>query len=430
MALSLKYEKPSLKGSIQVPGDKSISHRAIMFGSMATGTTTVEGFLMGDDCLSTISCFKKLGVKIDITDQLVTIQSDGEDSWEEPSEVLDTGNSGTTTRLMLGLLAGTGFHSVLAGDESIAKRPMKRIINPLREMGADIRGRQDGQYTPLAVQGTRLKAIDYTLPVASAQVKSAILLAALKAEGKTVIHEPIASRDHTEIMLEHFGATITREDHLIKLEGGQKLTATHVQVPGDISSAAFMIGAALITEGSKVTLENVGVNPTRTGILDVVEKMGGIIEKEEIDTQGERSADLIISSGRLKGIEIGGDLIPRLIDEIPLIALIATQAEGTTIIKDAEELRVKETDRIAAVVKELSKMGADIEATEDGMIIHGPTALTGAEMTSYGDHRLGMMAAIGALAASGEIVIDDPDCISISYPNFFEQLNLLTNGLS
>ena len=430
MALTLTYKKPTLKGSIQVPGDKSISHRAIMFGSMATGTTTVEGFLMGDDCLSTISCFKKLGVKIDITDQLVTIQSDGEDSWKEPTEVLDTGNSGTTTRLMLGLLAGTGFHSVLAGDESIAKRPMKRIINPLREMGADIRGRQDGQYTPLAVQGTVLKAIDYTLPVASAQVKSAILLAALKADGKTVIHEPIASRDHTEIMLEHFGATITREDHLIKLEGGQKLTAAHVQVPGDISSAAFMIGAALITTDSKVTLKNVGINPTRTGILDVVEQMGGIIEIEEIDTQGERSADLTVSSSSLKGIEIGGELIPRLIDEIPLIALIATQAEGITVIKDAEELRVKETDRIAAVVKELSKMGADIEATEDGMIIHGPTVLTGAEMTTYGDHRLGMMAAIGALAASGEVVIDDPECISISYPNFFEQLNLLTNRLS
>lgn len=430
MVLSLAFKKPALKGTIQVPGDKSISHRAIMFGSMATGTTTVEGFLMGDDCLSTISCFKKLGVKINITEDLVTIQSRGEDSWKEPSEVLDTGNSGTTTRLMLGLLAGTSFHSILVGDESIAKRPMRRIIDPLREMGADIRGREDGQYTPLAVQGTQLKAIDYTLPVASAQVKSAILLAALKANGKTIIHEPIASRDHTEIMLEHFGATITREDHQIKLEGGQKLTAAHVKVPGDISSAAFMIGAALITEGSTVTLENVGINPTRTGILDVIEQMGANFELEEHDTLGERSADVTIHSSKLKGIEIGGELIPRLIDEIPLIALIATQAEGTTVIRDAEELRVKETDRISAVVKELTKMGADIEATEDGMIIHGPTALTGAEMTSYGDHRLGMMAAIAALIASSEVVIDDAECISVSYPNFFEQLNLLTTRLS
>ncbi|MDJ0331661.1 3-phosphoshikimate 1-carboxyvinyltransferase [Planococcus sp. S3-L1] len=430
MVLSLAFKKPALKGTIQVPGDKSISHRAIMFGSMATGTTTVEGFLMGDDCLSTISCFKKLGVKINITEDLVTIQSRGEDSWKEPSEVLDTGNSGTTTRLMLGLLAGTSFHSILVGDESIAKRPMRRIIDPLREMGADIRGREDGQYTPLAVQGAQLKAIDYTLPVASAQVKSAILLAALKANGKTIIHEPIASRDHTEIMLEHFGATITREDYQIKLEGGQKLTAANVKVPGDISSAAFMIGAALITEGSTVTLENVGINPTRTGILDVIEQMGANFELEEHDTQGERSADVTIHSSKLKGIEIGGELIPRLIDEIPLIALIATQAEGTTVIRDAEELRVKETDRISAVVKELTKMGADIEATEDGMIIHGPTALTGAEMTSYGDHRLGMMAAIAALIASSEVVIDDAECISVSYPNFFEQLNLLTTRLS
>lgn len=426
MALSLSYNNPSLTGSIQVPGDKSISHRAIMFGSIATGTTTVEGFLMGDDCLSTISCFRKLGVEIEVTHDLVTIKSQGDDLWKEPSQVLDTGNSGTTTRLMLGLLAGTSFHSIMAGDQSIAKRPMKRIISPLREMGADIKGRQDGHYTPLAIQGTQLKAIDYTLPVASAQVKSAVLLAALKADGKTIIHEPIVSRDHTEIMLEHFGATITREDHVIKLEGGQKLTAAHVQVPGDISSAAFIIGAVLITQDSKVVLKNVGINPTRTGILDVVEQMGARIEVNENDTQGERSADITVYSSALRGIEIGGEMIPRLIDELPLIALIATQAEGTTVIKDAEELRVKETDRIAAVVKELSKMGAAIEATEDGMIIHGPTELIGAKMTSYGDHRLGMMAGIAALIATGEVVIDDAECISISYPSFFEHLNILT----
>lgn len=425
MAFALSYKNPSLLGSIQVPGDKSISHRAIMFGSMATGKTTVKGFLMGDDCLSTIACFQKLGVQIDVTNNLVTIQSEGDDFWKEPSEVLDTGNSGTTTRLMLGLLAGTSFHSIMAGDESIAKRPMKRIINPLREMGADIRGRQDGQFTPLAIQGTALKAIDYTMPVASAQVKSAILLAALKAQGTTTIHEPIVSRDHTEIMLEHFGATITREDHVIQLTGGQKLTAAHVQVPGDISSAAFMIGAALITKNSQVTLTNVGINPTRTGILDVVKQMGAVLDLIEHDTQGERSADITIYSSELKATEIGGELIPRLIDEIPLLALLATQAQGTTIIKDAEELRVKETDRIAAVVKELSKMGATIEATEDGMIIQGPTVLTGANMSSYGDHRLGMMAAIAALVATDKVTIDDAECISISYPNFFEQLNFL-----
>lgn len=425
MTLTLTYSNPSLNGTIQVPGDKSISHRAIMFGSIAKGTTTVEGFLLGDDCLSTISCFRKLGVEINLSGDKVSIVSGGEALWQEPSEVLDTGNSGTTTRLMLGLLAGTGFHSVMAGDASIAKRPMKRIINPLRLMGADIRGRQDGQFTPLAVQGTSLRAIDYTLPVASAQVKSAILLAALKAEGTTVIHEPVPTRDHTEIMLEHFGATIKRHDGIIELEGGQQLTAAHVHVPGDISSAAFMIGAALITEGSEVKLTNVGCNPTRTGILDVVQAMGADVGIETREETGEMPSDIVIRSSRLKATEISGSLIPRLIDEIPLIALIATQAEGTTVIKDAEELRVKETDRIAAVVAELSKMGADIAATEDGMIINGPTPLNGADMESYGDHRLGMMAAVAALIASGPVTIDDPECISVSFPNFVEEMNSL-----
>lgn len=425
MSLTLTYSTPSLAGTIQVPGDKSISHRSIMFGAMASGKTTVEGFLLGDDCLSTISCFRKLGVEIALEGDKVTIISGGESSWKEPSEVLDTGNSGTTTRLMLGLLAGTSFHSVMAGDESIAKRPMKRIIDPLRLMGADIRGRRDGQYTPLAVQGTKLSAIDYTLPVASAQVKSAILLAALKAEGKTSVTEPVASRDHTEIMLEHFGASISRQNGTIEIEGGQKLTANHVQVPGDISSAAFLIGAALITSNSEVRLTNVGINPTRTGILDVIEQMGADFDVEERQPSGERSADLTIRSSALSAIEIGGDLIPRLIDEIPLIALLATQANGTTVIKDAEELRVKETDRIAAVVAELSKMGADIRATDDGMIINGPTPLTGASVKSYGDHRLGMMEAVAALVASGEVAIDNPACISVSYPDFVDQLDSL-----
>lgn len=426
MALTLTFSKPSLKGEIQVPGDKSISHRAIMFGSIAEGTTTVEGFLLGEDCLSTISCFRKMGVEIELDGKSVSIKSGGEASWKEPAEVLDTGNSGTTTRLMLGLLASSSFHSVVAGDESIAKRPMKRIINPLREMGADIRGRQDGQFTPLAIQGTQLKAIEYTLPVASAQVKSAILLAALKAEGKTVVVEPMPTRDHTEIMLEHFGASINRTAAgRIEIEGGQKLTAAHVEVPGDISSAAFMIGAALITEKSTVKLTNVGINPTRTGILDVIEQMGADFDVKELETAGEPAADLTIRSSRLKGIEIGGDLIPRLIDEIPLIALIATQAEGRTVIKDAEELRVKETDRISAVVAELSKMGADITATKDGMIINGPSKLHGAHMKSYGDHRLGMMAAVAALIADGEVEIDDPDCIAVSFPNFVEEMNSL-----
>lgn len=421
----LQYEKPSLSGTIQVPGDKSISHRSIMFGAIASGKTTVEGFLLGADCLSTISCFRKLGVEIELDGNQVTINSKGIDGWTEPDAVLDTGNSGTTTRLMLGLLAGTSFHSVAAGDDSIAKRPMKRIVDPLRLMGADIRGRSGGQFTPLAIQGTRLAGINYTLPVASAQVKSAILLAALNADGKTVIEEPVATRDHTEIMLRHFGADIKRNDNIIEMAGGQTLSARHVKVPGDISSAAFFIAAALVTERSEILLENVGTNPTRTGILDVIDQMGADYEIRENETAGERSADLVIRSSRLKGIEIGGSLIPRLIDEIPIIALIATQCQGTTVIKDAEELRVKETDRITAVVDELSKLGADITATEDGMVINGPTPLSGADMKTYGDHRLGMMAAIASLAADGSVSIDDPDCIAVSYPGFFEHLNRL-----
>lgn len=425
MSLTLTYSSPALTGTVQVPGDKSISHRAVMFGAMANGKTTIDGFLLGDDCLSTIDCFRKLGVDIRLEGELVEIRSEGFDSWNEPSEVLYTGNSGTTTRLMLGLLAGTSFHSVMTGDASIARRPMKRIIEPLRRMGADIRGRQDGQFTPLAVQGTRLNAIEYTMPVASAQVKSAVLLAAMKADGKSTIIEPVASRDHTEIMLQHFGASLQRSPGRIELEGGQKLSAAHVSVPGDISSAAFMIAAALLTKNSKVHLPNVGINPTRTGILDVIEAMGASFSVEERTVAGERTADLTIESSELTGTEIGGDLIPRLIDEIPIIALLATQAQGTTVIKDAEELRVKETDRIAAVVAELSKLGADITATDDGMVINGPTKLSGAEMETYGDHRLGMMAAVASLISSEAVILDDPDCISVSYPDFIKQLNSL-----
>lgn len=426
MSKTISYAKPALTGSVQVPGDKSISHRAIMFGALAQGTTTIEGFLMGDDCLSTISCFRSLGIDIQIDGEHVTVTSGGRKAWKEPDVVLDTGNSGTTTRLMLGLLAGTDFHSVMAGDESIARRPMKRIVEPLRLMGADIRGRANGHFTPLAVQGTALQAIDYTMPVASAQVKSAVLLAGLSARGTTTVHEPVPSRDHTEIMLKHFGADISRDGDVISLSGGQELRAAHVQVPGDISSAAFMIGAALIAEGSEIQLENVGVNPTRTGLLDVFKAMGADIQASGHTSEGEQAADLTVRSTSLRGTDIGGDVIPRLIDEIPLIALVATQAHGKTVIRDAEELRVKETDRIQAVVTELKKLGADIEATEDGMVIQGPTPLTGAAMNSYGDHRLGMMAAVAALIADGPVTIDDPGCISISYPNFFEHLDKLT----
>lgn len=425
---SLDYNKPTLRGKITVPGDKSVSHRSIMFGGIAKGRTTVSGFLLGDDCLNTIACFRKLGVQIELDGTNVVIESNGMATWQEPTDVLYTGNSGTTTRLMLGLLAGSNVHTVLNGDESIAKRPMKRVINPLREMGAKITGRMDGQFTPLAIQGTKLKAIDYTMPVASAQVKSAILLAGINAEGTTVIREKEVSRDHTERMLRQFGAEITTEDGIVSLQGGQQLTATHVAVPGDISSAAFFLVAGAVAKNSEITLENVGLNPTRTGIIDVLQEMNAKMSIEiDDESAAEPTGTITVSTSELQGTTIGGDVIPRLIDEIPILALLATQANGQTVIKDAEELKVKETDRITAVVDELKKLGADIVATDDGMIINGPTPLTSSTIRTYGDHRIGMMGAIAALITKGAIELDDADCIAVSYPTFFEDVQAVSN---
>ncbi|OXS76045.1 3-phosphoshikimate 1-carboxyvinyltransferase [Lysinibacillus sp. KCTC 33748] len=419
----LQYDKPSLQGTLTIPGDKSVSHRSVMFGAIATGKTTVDGFLLGEDCLSTIDCFRKLGVKIDVEGTNVSIDSPGIEGWQEPTEVLYTGNSGTTTRLMLGILAGSNVHSVMTGDASIGKRPMRRVIDPLRQMGAHITGRADGQYTPLAIQGTTLQAIDYHMPVASAQVKSAILLAGLRAEGTTIVRETEVSRDHTERMLRQFGARVDEVDGVIALQGGQTLTGTHVSVPGDISSAAFFLVAGAICEGSKITLENVGINPTRDGIIEVLHNMGASITvMPNEDSQSEPTATITIETSALKGTTIEGDIIPRLIDEIPILALLATQANGKTIIKDAEELKVKETDRITAVVDELKKLGASIEATEDGMIIEGPTPLRGAHLKTYGDHRIGMMGAVAALITDGTITLDDAECIAVSYPSFFEHI--------
>ncbi|MCL1696494.1 3-phosphoshikimate 1-carboxyvinyltransferase [Lysinibacillus sp. BPa_S21] len=419
----LQYDKPSLQGTLTIPGDKSVSHRSVMFGAIATGKTTVEGFLLGEDCLSTIDCFRKLGVKIDVEGTNVSIDSPGIEGWQEPTEVLYTGNSGTTTRLMLGILAGSNVHSVMTGDASIGKRPMRRVIDPLRQMGAHITGRADGQYTPLAIQGTALQAIDYHMPVASAQVKSAILLAGLRAKGTTIVRENEVSRDHTERMLRQFGAQVDEVSGVISLKGGQTLTGTHVSVPGDISSAAFFLVAGAICENSKVTLENVGVNPTRDGIIEVLQSMGAAITVlPNEDNQSEPTATITIETSALKGTTIEGDIIPRLIDEIPILALLATQANGKTIIKDAEELKVKETDRITAVVDELKKLGATIEATEDGMIIEGPTPLRSASIKTYGDHRIGMMGAVAALIADGAVTLDDAECIAVSYPSFFEHI--------
>lgn len=423
---TMDYKRPSLRGEIQVPGDKSISHRSVMFGAIAEGTTTVDGFLLGEDCLATIDCFRKLGVKIDVDDTNVKIESAGMDAWEEPREVLYTGNSGTTTRLMLGILAGTKLHTIMTGDASIGKRPMRRVVDPLRQMGAQIAGRDGGQFTPVAIQGTDLSAIDYTMPVASAQVKSAILLAGLRAKGTTIVRESEVSRDHTERMLRQFGAKVEARDGVVSFEGGQKLKGTHVSVPGDISSAAFFLVAGTIAQESEVVLKNVGVNETRAGIIDVLQAMGADMDVVLNDTQAaEPTATITVRTSNLKGTTIEGGIIPRLIDEIPVLALLATQAQGKTVIKDAEELKVKETDRITAVVTELKKLGADIEATDDGMIINGPTKLHGASLQSYGDHRIGMMAAVAALITDGPITLDDAGCIAVSYPEFFEHIDLL-----
>lgn len=422
----MDYKRPTLNGMIRVPGDKSISHRSVMFGAIAEGTTTVEGFLLGEDCLSTIDCFRKLGVNIEVDGTNVKVVSKGIDNWDEANEVLYTGNSGTTTRLMLGILAGTGLHTVMTGDASIGKRPMRRVADPLRLMGAQIAGRENGQFTPLAIQGTQLQAIDYTMPVASAQVKSAILLAGLRAQGTTIVRESEVSRDHTERMLRQFGAEVDVVDGVVSFTGGQKLVGTHVKVPGDISSAAFFLVAAAICEDSEVVLENVGVNETRAGIIDILQQMGADMTVTiEDETAAEPTATIIIRSSSLQATTIEGAIIPRLIDEIPILALLATQANGTTIIKDAEELKVKETDRITAVVDELKKLGANIEATDDGMIIHGATRLTGASMKSYGDHRIGMMAAIASLVTDEPVQLDDAECIAVSYPNFFEHIDTL-----
>ncbi|EJQ52240.1 3-phosphoshikimate 1-carboxyvinyltransferase [Bacillus mycoides] len=424
--MKLVGRKNSLNGKIVVPGDKSISHRSVMFGAIAEGTTKVSNFLLGEDCLSTIACFQKLGVQIEQSGNDVTIYGKGLHNLQEPKEVLDVGNSGTTIRLMLGILANTPFHSTIIGDASIGKRPMKRVTDPLSKMNAQIDGRENGQYTPLSIRGGKVKGMHYHSPVASAQVKSAVLLAGLQGEGVTTVTEPMQSRDHTERMLRAFGCTVDVNGRTISLQGGQQLKGADIEVPGDISSAAFFLVAGAIVQNSKLVLENVGLNPTRTGILDVLTKMGALISIDHTrNEEFEPCGDITIETSKLKGIEIGGTLIPRLIDEIPVIALLATQAEGITVIKDAEELKVKETNRIDTVVDELGKLGAKIEATPDGMIIYGKQNLKGNTVNSHGDHRIGMMLAIASCIIDGEVKIENSDAVAVSYPEFFEQLAAL-----
>ncbi|SFC72568.1 3-phosphoshikimate 1-carboxyvinyltransferase [Bacillus sp. 491mf] len=418
--------REGLRGTIVIPGDKSISHRSVIFGAIAHGKTTIKGFLPGADCLSTISCFREMGVSITQNGDEVEVIGKGMEGLQEAENVLDVGNSGTTIRLLLGILANINLHLCLQGDHSIGKRPMKRVTKPLSLMGATIDGRADGTYTPLTIRGGNLQAIDYLSPVASAQVKSAILLAGLRAKGVTSVTEPHISRDHTERMLQAFGVQVKRDGTKVSIEGGQQLTGTNIHVPGDISSAAFFLVGGAITPNSKLTLQNVGINPTRTGIIDVLIKMGAKLTIEQYDRDAaEPAANLTIETSRLKGIEIGGDMIPRLIDEIPIIALAATQADGITIIKDAHELKVKETNRIDTVVEELTKLGARIEATDDGMIIYGKTLLKGNTVNSHGDHRIGMMLAIAGCIAEGETLIQDAEAVGVSYPRFFEEIEKL-----
>ena len=415
----------SINTTITVPGDKSISHRAVMFGSLAKGDTEITGFLTGDDCMSTISCFKKLGVDIDIDGEHIIVHGKGLHGLCAPSEMLDVGNSGTTIRLISGILAAQPFDTTLNGDASIQKRPMKRVINPLTEMGAHIESTNDG-YAPLTIHGRKLHAIEYTMPVASAQVKSSILLASLFADGETVINEPVASRDHTEIMLNYFGADITNTNGKIVSKPVTELYGKPVQVPGDISSAAFFMVAGLIVSDSHIIIKNVGINPTRTGIIDALKAMGGDINiLNERSAGGEAVADIEVKTSKLKATTLSGEIIPRMIDEIPVFTIAALHAEGTTTVKDAQELKVKESNRIATMAQELKKMGVDITETDDGMIIPGKQALKGAITESHLDHRVAMSIAIAALTAEGDTTINNADCVAISFPDFYEILDSL-----
>lgn len=420
--LTFSTKTRALTGELTVPGDKSISHRAVMFGAIAEGTTRIEGFLEGDDCLSTIGCMTALGATIKRDGDKVEVQGNGLRGLQEPKDVLNVGNSGTTARLIIGLLSGQPFYSVLSGDHSLNGRPMDRVVIPLKEMGGTFYGRENGRFAPLSIVGGSLKGIHYRSPVASAQVKSSLILAGLQADGETSVEEPYLSRDHSERMLRAFGVEIETKGAVHTVKGGQTLKATSIKVPGDFSSAAFFIAAALITPGSDLTIKNVGINPTRTGLLDVLEKMGATLTflNEKVENH-EPVADIHVTSQPLKGTVVDGALIPRLIDEVPILALIASQAEGTTLIKDARELRVKETDRIETVCQELKKLGVQIEPTEDGMVIKGQPnqPLNGGRVNSHGDHRIGMMLGVASSVASEPIVLEGGEAIAVSFPGFY-----------
>lgn len=412
-----------LTGQVRVPGDKSISHRAVLFGALAEGTTRVRNFLAGADCLSTVGCLRALGVEVCLGGGEAVVVGRGWEGLAEPAEVLDCGNSGTTMRLLLGVLAGLPAFAVLTGDASLRRRPMGRVVEPLRHMGARIDGRAGGERAPLAVRGGALRAASFALPVASAQLKSALLLAGLRAEGRTSVAEPSRSRDHTERLLPRFGVPVRVEGLAVSVEGPARLRAAEVPVPGDISAAAFFLVAAAVVPGSRLRLPGVGVNPTRAGVLEVLEAMGARIRRRnEREEAGEPVADLEVEAGELRGVRVGGDLVPRLIDEVPALAVAAACARGVTEIRDAAELRVKESDRIAALARELGRLGAAVEELPDGLRIAGGRPLAGAECHSGGDHRLAMALAVAGLVAGGETVIADADCASVSFPGFWRAL--------
>jgi len=419
-----------LRGEIVVPGDKSISHRAIMFASLAQGESCIRGLLRGEDCLATLKAFQNLGIEVveKGEDELI-IHGRGLDGLQEPADVVDCGNSGTTMRLMSGILSAQPFFSILNGDKYLRKRPMGRVINPLTVMGAKILGRDTNSKAPLAIDGGDLHPAEYHSPIASAQVKSALLLAGMQVEGTTTVYEPHLSRDHSERMLRFFGADLESFSGGAKVTGRIQLEGRDVEVPGDISSAAFLIVAGLIVPNSELLLKNVGVNPTRSGVIDIMQQMGGSIQlTNQRELSGEPVADLLVKSSDLRGIEIGGDLIPRAIDEFPVISVAAAFAEGVTTIRDAKELRVKETDRIAAMCDCLGSLGAQIKPLDDGMQIVGGKLLRGGEVNSFGDHRIAMSMAIAALVAAGESTILDTACTETSFPGFWELLTLISEG--
>lgn len=413
----------ALKGELTVPGDKSISHRSIMLGAIANGVTTVRGFLRGEDNMSTMHAFRAMGVRIDDDGETLAIHGRGLHGLQEPGDVLDCGNSGTTIRLITGLLSGQSFFSVVTGDQYLRKRPMKRVVEPLSRMGARISGRNQGSLAPLAINGGGLRAIEYESPVSSAQIKSSIMLAGLYADGATTVREPSLSRDHSERMFRLFGASLERFENGVTVRGGAELNAQEVSVPGDISSAAFFIVAALITPNSEVLIRNVGINPTRTGVIDILTEMGGRIELlDQRELSGEPVADLLVRTSSLKGITISGSVVPRAIDEFPVICVAAACAEGVTSVRDAKELRVKETDRISAMATNLRALGVVVTETEDGMDICGAENISGGQVESFGDHRIAMSMAIAAQVATDAVTIQDTDCVATSFPTFFPLL--------